>query len=62
MWQTSHWELRFLWMIDVIKTWLLYKSHMLKWYNLVAMKKINCSCKNACKSKINLKIIISINT
>jgi hypothetical protein len=44
--------------VDVIKTWLLQKFHMLRFYNLITMKKTNCYCKKTYKSKINLKIII----
>ena len=50
--------LRLLWVVDVIKTWLPHKFHMLRFYNLITMKKINCYCKKTCKTKINLKIII----
>jgi hypothetical protein len=50
--------LRFLWVVDVIKTWPLYKFHMLRFYNLIIMKKINCYYKKTCESKINLEIII----
>ena len=45
-------------MVDVIKTWLLHEFHMLRFYNLITMKKTNCYFKKTFKSKINLKIII----
>ena len=42
-------------MVDVIKTWLLQKFHMLRFYRLIITKKTNCYCKKTYKSKINLK-------
>ena len=56
--RTTSLGLRFLLVVDVIKTWLLHEFHMLRFYNLITMKKTNCYCKKTCKSKINLKIII----
>ena len=41
MFQTFHLDLKFLCEIDDDKTWLLYKSYMLRFYNLIAMKKTN---------------------
>ena len=54
--RTNSLGLRFLRVVYVIKTWLLYKFHMLRFYNLITIKKINCYCKKTSKSKINLKI------
>ena len=49
---------RFLYEVDIIKTWLLHEFHILRFYNLITRKKTNCYCKKTCKSKINLRIII----
>ena len=49
---------RFLWVVYVIKTCLLHEFHILRFYNLITMKKTNCNRKKTGKSKINLKIII----
>ena len=54
--RTTSLGLTFLLAVDVIKTWLLHEFYMLRFYNLITIKKINCNCKKTCKSKINLKI------
>ena len=36
---TSNLDLKFLWEIDDDKTWLMYKSYMLKFYRLIITKK-----------------------
>ena len=56
--RTTSLGLRLLWVVYVIKTWLLHKFHMLIFYNLITMKKTSCYYKKTCKSKINLEIII----
>ena len=53
--RTTSLGLRLLRVVDVIKTWLLHKFYMLRFYRLIITKKTNYYCKKTCESKINLK-------
>ena len=37
--RTTSLGLRFLGVVDVIKTWLLHEFHMLRFYNLITLKR-----------------------
>jgi hypothetical protein len=51
MLQTWNLELRFLWEKDDDKVLLLYKFHMLRVYNFIAMKKTNSIARKHVKTR-----------